>query len=401
MRREIVSIFWSGLGKIGMKGVAFLFSIFLARLLTPDDFGLSGMVTIFIAWATLFTDCGFSAAIIRKNDRTEGDYATVFWFQLCVASLCFGLLWLMAPTIATSLRRVELVWVTRLVALNVVLGALAAVPYTKLRLAGRFRDMSIIDVVLTLVSGVVGLVMAWRGYGVWAIVWQSVSWNAFRVVVYFCVTRWVPTCVFLRNSFNEFLAFGWKQLAASLVNATYSNVHALLIGRFFGAAETGLFNRAQYYAGEPGGLVHVTFFEVAYPSIAEVQCCPAKMRRRFLCFLGAEAFLLFVGLGIFALFAAEIIEFLVGAQWLACVPYIRILVLGAAFEPLRAFLTLPFYVEGRMEIVLKLEFAETVVALILVFAALPFGIIAICWAKTTYHIGSFIVNGIVLWKRSR
>lgn len=202
--KELKNLAWSGLGKLGTKGVAFAFSVFLARLLSPDDFGLSGMIAIFIALAGLFSDCGFSAAIIRKTDRDERDYATVFWFQLAVSLVCFGILFAMAPLIAAFFGRQELVGVTRLVAVNVVLGALAAVPYTKLRIAGNFRMLSVLDVMTAVASGAVGLVLAARGLGVWAIVWQGLAYNAVRTILLFAVTRWRPVAVFSRESFSSF-----------------------------------------------------------------------------------------------------------------------------------------------------------------------------------------------------
>lgn len=399
--KELKNLAWSGLGKLGTKGVAFAFSVFLARLLSPDDFGLSGMIAIFIALAGLFSDCGFSAAIIRKTDRDERDYATVFWFQLAVSLVCFGILFAMAPLIAAFFGRQELVGVTRLVAVNVVLGALAAVPYTKLRIAGNFRMLSVLDVMTAVASGAVGLVLAARGLGVWAIVWQGLAYNAVRTILLFAVTRWRPVAVFSRESFSSFFSFGWRQMLASLVNTTHSNLHALLIGRAFGAAETGLYNRAHYYAHEPGWLVQGMFSEVGYPALAKAAGDRRLLHRRFLQGAAAEALVMFVGLGILALFAHEIIEFLIGSQWLPCVPYVRILAVGAAFEPLRTFAQLPLYVDGRTDLVLKLELIETALGVGLVFLALPFGIAAVCWSKSIYHVVGLVINGGVLWKRFR
>ena len=401
MRRELTSVIWSGLGKVGTKGVAFVFSVFLARMLTPEDFGLCGMIALFIALASMFAECGFSAAIVRKNNLTDRDYATVFWSQLASAVVCCAALCLFAPAIAAFLGRSELVGITRLVSVNVVWGALASVPYTRLRLTSRFRAISVVDVVTSVLSGAFGLALAAKGRGVWAIVWQGFAWNALRTLLLFAAARWLPSRTFSRDSFREFFAFGWKQLAASLVNTTYSNLQALLIGRWFGAAETGLYNRAHYYIHEPGSLMQGIFTEVGYPALAEVQGDAPRMKRRFLRFAGAEALVMSVGLGVFALFAGEIVEFLVGARWLACVPYIRILALGAAVEPLRQFMLLPFYVKGRTDLVLKLELVEIATAVILLFGALPYGILAICWSKTAYHVGSFALTGVVLWKRFR
>lgn len=392
---------WSFLGKLGTKGVAFVFSVFLARLLCPDDFGLSGMVAIFIALASLFTDCGFSAAIIRKTDRDERDYATVFWFQLAVSIGCYAVLFAAAPLVASFFGRQELVGVTRLVAVNVVFGALAAVPYTKLRLAGNFRLLSVMDVTTSAGSGMVGLLLAARGLGVWAIVWQGLACGVMRTGMLFAATRWCPSVAFSRESFRSFFSFGWKQLLASLVNTTHSNLHALLIGRSFGAAETGLYNRAHYYAHEPGWLVQSVFSDVGYPALAKTAGDRRRIRRMFLRWAAVEALILFVGLGALAFFAEEIIEFLVGSQWLSCAPYVQILAVGAAVEPIRAFFQLPLYVDGRTDLVLKTELLETVVGAGLVFAALPFGIVAICWAKSAYHVIGFVINGGILWKRFR
>ena len=403
----IAGVIWSGSGKIATKIVAFGFSVFLARLLSPADFGLCGMVAIFIALAQRFTDCGFPAALVRKADRDENDYATVFWFELALGAGLGAALFIAAPTIAKFLcaaREAEagtLAAVTRALAANIALGALAAVPYTRLQVALRFRAISVVDTVTMIASSSIGLALAWRGAGVWAIVAQTVAWNAIRTALLFGAARWRPRFAFAGASFREFFAFGWKQLGAGLVNTAYSNLHGMLIGRAFGPAETGFYNRAHYYTNEPGWVVQSTFSEVSYPSLVESARDRRALRRKFLGFAGAEALVMFLGLGVFAIFAREIVGFLVGDGWLDCVPCIRALALGAAVEPLRALAVTPLMVDGRSDLILRLEIVESIIGVALVFVALPYGILAICWAKTAYHFIGFAINGGLAWKRFR
>lgn len=399
MHRNVTSIIWSGLGKVGTKGVGFVFSLFLARVLCPDDFGLAGMISLFIALSMMFMDCGFSVALIRKTTRDETDFATVFWCQLVASAACSLALCLGAPLIAAFLGRPELVAITRTVSLTVVLAALGSVPYTRLRLEQRFRAISLVDTATAVLAGAIGLLLACRGWGVWAIVGQGIAWQVVRTGLLFAATRWCPACLFSGRSFCEFFAFGWRQLAASLINTVYTNLPSLLIGKVGGARATGLYNRAQYYTSEPAWLTIATFSEVGYPVLVATRQDRALYRRRFFQFVGAEALLMFLGLGTLALFAEPIVRLLVGAQWLPCVPYLRVLALGFAVEPLRSFAIQPLLVDGRVDLVLRLEMLEVGLGLAFLVLALPFGILALCWARTLYLLLAFAITVTVTWRR--
>lgn len=394
---------WSFAGKFSVKAVQFGFSIILARLLCPADFGLVGMIAIFLAFCEIFADCGFGAALIRKQNRTEDDYATVFWFKAAIAALGYWVLFFAAPLIARFYHEPLLVPITRVVALGLVISCMASVAYLRLWVALKFRTMALLAFLGSLLSGVVGVLLAWRGLGVWAVVGQGLSWHIINCCLLFAATRWLPAFRFSRASFRSFFDFGWKHLMTGVINATYQNGYAMVVGRAFGAADLGLFNRADYYTAEAGNVVSGVVNDVNYPILSSYQNDPDRLWRSYRRLQWLVAGVMLPGMALLAVFAEPLIRFIIGEQWVPCVPYLQVLAIGAAVNPLVSLTVVPMCVKGRTDLALKLELIEKPLAFGLLLAAIPFGILAICVAKSISLVLFLLVNSVVLgkvlWKR--
>ena len=383
---------WTAAGKIAVKGLQFAIGIVLARLLTPADFGLVGIVAAFIAVSETFVDCGFSLALMRKLDRTDEDASTVFWFSLGVAAACYLVLFAAAPAIAAFFGMPELATITRVVAAGLVFGAMASVPQALLRANLRFAAQSAVLFASVAVSALVGVALAWRGLGAWALVWQGLVWHAVNLALLAAVTRWRPRIAFSRASFRSFFSFGWRHLCSSVVNTVCCQVYTFVTGRFFGAAATGAFSRAAAWAVVGPQFVHETMINVNYPLLAERQDRPRELLRAYERLSALSLLLLVPALALLAVFAEPVVRVVLGEQWLVCVPYLRILAAGAAFEPAQCLFQNLLYVRGRTDTVLKLEAVEKPVVLALVFAAVPFGLGWLCAAKSAATIFMAAVN---------
>ena len=392
---------WTAAGKIAVKGLQFAIGIVLARLLTPADFGLVGIVAAFIAVSETFVDCGFSLALMRKLDRTDEDASTVFWFSLGVAAACYLVLFAAAPAIAAFFGMPELATITRVVSAGLVFGAMASVPQALLRVNLRFAAQSAVLFASVAVSALVGVALAWRGLGAWALVWQGLVWHAVNLALLAAVTRWRPRIAFSRASFRSFFSFGWRHLCSSVVNTVCCQVYTFVTGRFFGAAVTGAFSRAAAWAVVGPQFVHETMINVNYPLLAERQDRPRELLRAYERLSALSLLLLVPALALLAVFAEPVVRVVLGEQWLVCVPYLRILAAGAAFEPAQCLFQNLLYMRGRTDTVLKLEAVEKPVVLALVFAAVPFGLGWLCAAKSAATIFMAAVNYVAARRECR
>jgi len=387
---------WSLTGRLLIKVVQFGFSIVLARLLCPEDFGLVGMVAIFMALGSVLTDGGLVAALIRKADRTEDDYATVFWSKLAVAVFLYGVLFLCAPGVAAFYDRPDLTPVMRVITLGLPIAAGISTFIARLQVNARFRDQALVSALAILLSGVVGVVLANEGLGVWAVVGQGLSWQVIMFGLLVAVNRWLPKMRFSFASFSSLFDFGWKHMTRAVMDAIYGNASAVIVGKSFGATDLGLYNRADYYTAEIGSLVSGTVNEVNYPLLSKIQNDEALLRRSYHRLQLLVAAIMIPGMTLFAVFADVLIRVVIGSHWTPCVPYLRILAVGAALSPLVMLTFTLMYVKGRSDLALKLTLIEKPIALGLLFLALPFGIAAICVVNAVSILLTFCVNEYVV-----
>ena len=401
VRASISGMTWSALGHVVVRGSQFLVGIFLARLLTPADFGLIGMLGIFLGISEMFVNCGFPLAFVRKTDRTEKDASTVFWFSLAMSLACYAVMVAAAPAIAAFFGEPSLAPIARVVSLGIVLGALATVPQALLRIHLRFAAQSVISVVSVAASGALGIFLALRGYGVWSLVWQGVLYGCLAFAFAAVAARWRPRLSFSAESFKEFFSFGWKHLLSSIVNAVYYHIYSLVAGKALGAASVGIYNRAHSWAALPPQALSEAMTNVNYPLLARFQNDNAALRRAYDTLALASLVLLVPVLGLLAFFAEPIVGTILGEQWICCAPYIRILAVGLAFEPAMSLYQNMLYLKGRTDIVLKLEIVQKPACFALVFAGLPFGLAGLCVAKSASTVFMAFVNLVAARRLAR
>jgi len=394
--KSLNGMMWSFAGKFSAKAVQFCFSVILARLLCPADFGLVGMITVFLVFCEIFADCGFGPALIRKQNRTEDDYATVFWFKTAIAALGYLVLFLAAPLVARFYREPLLVPITRVVALGLIISGMASVAYLRLQAELKFRTIAFLSFLGFLLSGGVGVICAQKGLGVWAVVGQGLSWHVINCILLFAATRWLPALRFSRTSFRSFFDFGWKHLMTNGINAVYQNGYAVVIGKTFGPLDLGLFNRADYYTAEVGNVVGSVVNDVNYPILSSYQKDPDRLWRSYRRLQWLVAVVMVLGMALLAAFAELLISLVIGEQWVPCVPYLQVLAIGAVVSPLVSLTIVPMYVKGRTDLALKLELIEKPIAVGLLLAAIPFGLLAICAAKSISILLFFAINSVVL-----
>jgi O-antigen/teichoic acid export membrane protein len=383
---------WTGIEKIVNKAVNFLIGIALARMLAPTDYGVIGMLAIFIAVANTFTDSGLSNALIQKQDRTEKDFCTIFYFNIVVAIGFYLALFFASPYIAQFYNMPILEDVTKVVALSLIITGFTAIQRTRLTIDLRFQTQALISVISLLVTGAVGLILAYLGFGVWALVFQALAGQLISSICIWYCSRWMPKLIFSKTSFKQLFGFGSKLLCSSLINTIYGNLYTLVIGKAFSPADVGFYNKGNEYALLPTQAMQDMTLKVNYPILAKMQDDNERLLRAYRKLLRTPLFLLYPVLTVIAVTAEPLIEVMIGPKWLPCVPILQVLCFGYMFSPLTHINLNLLYVKGRTDLVLKLELIKKPIGFAILFATLPFGIYAMVIGKAAYEFIAFSFN---------
>ncbi len=383
---------WTAAEHIGTQAIRFGLGIAVARKLMPEDYGAVGMLGIFMAIAQTLLDSGFANALIQKQDRTELDYSTTFYFNIVVGLVLYAILFLCAPVIARFYGLPILSPVTRVYALSVVFDSLVIVHMAKLSIDLNFKLQSLITIVTTIACGAMGVVLAYSGFGVWALVFQSLGVSVFRSVLLWGMTRWVPQWRFSWPSFRVLFAFGSKLLASSLINTVYNNIYTIVIGKRFPAAEVGYFNRGLQFATLPSDVLTSIVVKVNYPILASLQNESSRLLQAYNKLLRTPMYLLAPILVGMAALAEPMVAVILGQKWLPCVVFLQILCFGCLWNPLTHVNLNLLYVKGRSDLVLRLELIKKPVAFCMLLVTIPLGVKAMCVGRAAYDLIAFMFN---------
>lgn len=394
---------WSAAGNFSLQLIGFVVGVQLARILSPDDYGLVGMLTIFTAIAGCMIDSGMGNALVRKPDRTEVDCSTVYYFSIATALLMYAVLFVAAPYIADFYNQPALCDLTRVLCLTLVIGPLAGVHGTKLYIDLQFKKGSAISVASAIVGGMVGVTCAYLGCGVWALVYMQLASSSFRVLLTWLVVRWVPLPVFSRQSFRELFGFGSKLLASAILDQTYNNIRPLLIGKVYSGADLGYYTRANQYASLPATTATGLLGGVTYPLLCKLQHDDDILREKYRLLIRLSAFVVFplvIGL---AAVAEPCIVVLITEKWLPCVLLLQILCFSLMWYPVHALNLNLLQVKGRSDLFLKLEVIKKIMGVTMLVITVPISVTSMCYGAVvtsllclgvnTYYTGKLIQVG--------
>jgi len=388
----IKSVKWSAIEKFSTQAMQFVLGLIMARLLLPSDYGTVGMLAIFIAVSQTFVDSGFTNALIRKLDRTETDYSTVFFFNLGVAVLFYTLLFVCAPFIADFFQVPILSPILRVQSTTLIFGALMGVHNAKLTIKLDFKALAQRSVLSTLISGIVGVFCAYYGMGVWALVVQTVLGQVINMVFVWMYLRWKPQITFSWPSFREMGSFGSKLLASSLLQTIYTNLTTLVVGKFFTAKELGYYNRGTQFATLPVNTMNSVIGKVVYPILVNIQNDDkhlVSVYRKYICFMSIP---IFFGCMLLASIAKPMILMLLTEKWAQAIIYLQIFAFAIMFDHICSINLELLKVKGRSDLFLRLEIIKKTISIIILFASIPFGVIGVCVSKIIYTQIAVFIN---------
>lgn len=402
-------VLWSSIEQFSVQIIQFVLGLIMARILSPHDYGLVGMILVFTSIAETFVNSGFSNALIRKQNKTEVDYSTAFYFNIVVGVVAYLLLFLLSPLIADFYDEPLLESLTKIVSINVFINSLGIVQRARYSIKVDFKTQAKATTTSVLISGIIGLWMAYSGYGVWAIVGQSVIRNTLNVLLLWIFAKWLPQLQFSWQSFREMWSFGYKLLLSGLLNTIYNDIYKLIIGKVFSAQDLGNYTRAHQFASFPSSNINGIISRVTYPILSSIQDDDVRLKRVYRKYLRLSAFIVFpLMVGLSAL-AEPLIIYILTEKWRASIILLQIICFNMMWYPIHAINLNLLQVKGRSDLFLKLEIIKKIIGVAILCITVPIGLVAmciggifssiLCLAVNTYYTGKLINVGFCLQMR--
>lgn len=376
--KAVRGVIWSSIERFSVSGFNFVFGLILARLLFPSDYAVIAMLSIFMALAQTFIDSGFSNALIRKQDRTEIDNSTVFYFNIVVGTAAYLILYVSAPHIASFYGTPILTPLTKVMGLNLLLNSLCVVQQAILTAKIDFKTQAHISLISSIVSGIIGVLCAYKGLGVWSLAIQSVLASVIRTVTLWVLVKWYPKEKFSKQAFWDLFKFGSKLLASGILDTTYNNLYALVIGKRFSSATLGVYSRAEQWTNFFAINITGILQRVTFPVLSTAQNEDERLRSNYRKILRLSSFVIFpIMIGLAAV-AEPLTIFFLTDKWAESIPLLRILCFALMFYPIHAINLNLLQVKGRSDLFLRLEIYKKIIGVLTLCITVPFGITAMC-----------------------
>lgn len=393
IRKKIFSGFiWRFMERIGAQGVGFVVSLFLARLLTPEDYGQVALVTVFITILNTFALSGIGTSLIQKKEPDELDYSTVFHFNIIFSTLIYGILFLCAPLIGKFYNDPTLVLLVRVLGISIIISGANNVQRSYVSKTMQFRRFFFSTIIGTLVSGVVGVAMAYKGMGTWAIVGQQLTNQIMDTVILWFTVGWRPKKLFSLSRLKVLYSFGWKLLVSSLIDTVYTNLYSLVIGKFYDANTLGLYNKGVQFPNLIVSNINGPIQSVLLPAMSYEQDNRKRVKEMTRRSIVTSSFLIFPMMIGMAAIAKPMIILLLTEKWVACVPFVQISCITLAFYPIHTANLQAINAMGRSDVFLRLEIIKKIIGLGLLIAAIPFGVYVMVWFKALSSLISTFIN---------
>ena len=385
-------LYWTFLNQLANNGLTFVVGVIMARILSPSDYGITALPVVFIAIAEIFVSGGFGAAMIRKQELTNADLSTAFYYSASVGVLCCIILFFSAPYIAVFYNQPVLTSLVRVTALTFLLMPLGTPQDIILKRKLDFKTPTRISVTARVVGSVVGISCAYLGYGLWSLVVMSIVSSLLTLILTWIVVRWLPTERWSSESFKYLWNFGNKLMASALIDKIYSNITPVIVGKFFSVAELGVYNRANSYASLPALQGTSVIQQVTFPVLSKMQDDDENLARGYRKMLKMSAFVIFPVMMLLAALAKPFIVILVTEKWIDAVLLLQLLCFSMMWYPIHAINLSLLQVKGRSDLFLKLEIWKKVLGLTVMACTLPFGLVYFVAAGIVSSFISLFIN---------
>ncbi len=386
------ALYWKFAEQFSNYGIQFIIGIIMARLLSPSDYGITALPAVFMAIAGVFTSAGFSDALVRKPELEEEDLSTTFFYSMGVGFLCYIILFFASPWIAVFYNTPVLKPLMRVTALSFLISPIGIPQNVLLKRKLDFKTPAKISVVVKILSGVVGISLAYNGYGVWALVLSDLFSTVSVLIITLSVVRWYPKTGWSKESFSYLWGFGNKMMLSALLDNIYKNITPIIVGKYFSTADLGVYNRARQYAALPSHQIHSVVREVSFPVLSKIQNDTERLIIHYRKMIKVSAFVVFPIMMLMSALAKPLIIIIITEKWIDCVILLQLICFSMMWYPVHALNLNILTVCGRTDLFLKLEIVKKIWGLLVLCCSLPFGLVALCAAGIASSIVSVYIN---------
>jgi O-antigen/teichoic acid export membrane protein len=391
---------WSFVDKFGRIGVQFVIGIILARLLSPADFGLVGMITLFIVIGESLINSGFGQALIQKKDADNIDFSTVFYFNIFASFLIYVIIFFISPFIAKFYHEPQLILLTKVICLSFVINAFGLIHTDYFIKKLDFKTPALVGLISVIFSGTVSIVMAYKGFGVWALVANTVLRSLIGTILYWKISLWKPMLKFSVDSLNRLFSYGSKILVAGLIESFFGNIYYLIIGRFFSAQSLGYYTRAVSFMDLPVNTIISLVQNVTYSVFSSIQDDNSKIISGYTKLIRSLIALVLPLLVFVFITSDPLIHIVLGDKWMPVVPYLKLMVLYGWITVVQTFNNQIITAKGRSDYYLYIKIIDKSLIVISIFLTFKYGIIAMIYGHMvatllSYIVGNFYLNKII------
>jgi O-antigen/teichoic acid export membrane protein len=390
--KAVKSFSWTLFQAVFSQGFIFIVGVILARILSPEDFGIIGIITAFIAVTNAVVEGGFGTALIRKMDANNDDYNTVFYTNLGVSLFLYLLLYVTADQIALFFETPILAKILRYTGIVLIFSAVSLVQACMLTKVLNFKTLALISILASIVSGIVAILMAYNGYGIWSLVALSILRPLINSISLWVNNKWRPSLRFSKSSFKYLFNYGSKLLITNVINTIYKNIYYVVIGKLFSPVSLGYYTRAVQFQSPVSGNITNAINKISFPILATFQDDNAKLKNAFVKFLKFSIFINFTIMLAIAAMAKPIVLLLVGAKWATSIVYLQLLCVPGMLYPLQILHLNLLMVKGHSNLILKLEMVKKIILLPLIYFSVFFGIQGMIYALIIFSLIEYFIN---------
>lgn len=390
--KTLAGLFWTFSQQFSVQLINFAVQVILARILLPAEFGLIGMLTIFISIGNSLIDSGLTSSLIRTPDASQRDYSTVFFINLAGSFIIYAILFASAPLIARFYQQDSLSAIIRVYTISFLLRAFIGVQTTRLTKEMNFRAQMFMQIPSVIGGGITGILLAYWGYGVWSLVWMNLVQAFLFTVQHWIFTGWRPSLIFDWGCLKYHFKFGYKLTLSGLLNAIYQNLYNLIIGKYFSATQLGYYTRAQTMQMFPVQNLSAALNKVTYPMFATIQEDDKRLKNVYRRLMQQVVFWVTPIMIVLVIIAEPLFRMLLTEKWLPAVPYFQVLCASGVLFPLHFYNLNILNVKGRSDLYFRLEIVKKAFTTIGVFCVIPFGIYGLLYFQVLSSVFSFVVN---------
>lgn len=388
----ISSLLWKFLERTGTQGVQFVIQIILARILYPEDYGILAILMAFIALANVFVQSGFNTSLIQKKDADETDFSSVFWLSLFVSLLLYVILFFAAPFIARFYKNNILSSVLRILSLTLFFGALNSVQSAMVSKTMQFKKFFFSSMGGVIGSGIIGIILACNGFGVWALVFQQLTNNLLISVILWITVKWRPKFLFNLEKVKGLFSFGWKLLCAGLLDTGYRQIYNLVIGRVFTSSDLGIFSRGEQFPQVVAANLDGSIQSVMLPTLSSHNDSAEEVKRITRRSISTSSYVLMPCMLGMAAIAKNLVLVLLTEKWLPCVPFLQLACVAFSLYPIHTANLTAINAMGRSDVFLKVEIIKKIIGIAVLVATVPFGLVAMAAGRVFSGIICTFVN---------